>query len=277
MIDLNHPNPIQSRENYQILNGKWEFIYKNIKDYTDEDIVSMKKLPSVIEVPFTLESKSSGINNLGNHEKVAYAKNFKITEQNKKVYLIFNGVDYESRIYINGVYIQSHIGGYTPIEVDLSQIKLKSENRIVIIVEDSLNRGIMRGKQRWEEKNHECWYNTTIGIWKTVYLEYRGFNEIRDLIVTPNIDGTVLMNGKVTQASNYILKVFKEDKLIYEIDGKVENNFEIQFKLDNPKLWDFNNPHLYEYDLMTNDDYIHGYFGFRKIHEIGRASCRERV
>lgn len=54
----------------------------------------------MIEVPFTYETKASGIHQTEHHEIVWYERTFNIKDLEKHPILHFEGVDYEAFIYV---------------------------------------------------------------------------------------------------------------------------------------------------------------------------------
>ena len=50
-----------------------------------------------------------------------FKKSFNYTKnENKKLILYFGAINYESIIYINGILIGKHIGGFTPFNFDIT-------------------------------------------------------------------------------------------------------------------------------------------------------------
>src|ERR1700712_2761690 len=114
-----HPNPQMRRACWHSLNGAWDFsidphgLIEEPGDVTwDREIV----------VPFSPETKASGIADTGFYAAVWYRRSFVIPDQspNKKVLLHFEAVDYRATVWVNGAKVLVHEGGYTPFSADVT-------------------------------------------------------------------------------------------------------------------------------------------------------------
>ena len=56
-MNLKHPNPTFRRDNFILLDGEWEFMYKDTQNFSDDEIIRLNKLTDKIIVPFTYETK----------------------------------------------------------------------------------------------------------------------------------------------------------------------------------------------------------------------------
>ena len=101
-----YPRPQLVRNNFELLNGEWEFAFGNAENQaTDFD----KK----INVPFTYETKMSGIGDETVYNTVWYKRSINVEELNdRRLLLHFEGVDYRAYVYINGKIVGSHLVGY---------------------------------------------------------------------------------------------------------------------------------------------------------------------
>ena len=141
---------------WQSLNGKWDFIFDDKNE--GETKKEFKDFPKAnkIFVPFTYETKLSGIEDESIHYIVWYNRKIKITKEqikDKKVILNFEGSDYKTKVWINGNYIGKHIGGYSRFSFDIENYIIEGENDITVKVEDSLSKEQPRGKQRYKKES----------------------------------------------------------------------------------------------------------------------------
>ena len=90
MLRNEYPRPSFKRDNYQTLNGKWKFDFKDDNRYTIVNNNIDKKLSKEIVVPFAYQCKASGIGDLSRHENLIYQKNFDLEKNlyNKSIILI---------------------------------------------------------------------------------------------------------------------------------------------------------------------------------------------
>src|SRR6056297_3583645 len=96
MIPKDYPRPNMYRKSWRSLNGTWEFDF-----YDDAFVLSHKdklteSLSRSIQVPFTYQTRLSGIENNDIHERLIYRKKIQLTaaERDKRVLLHFAAVDF---------------------------------------------------------------------------------------------------------------------------------------------------------------------------------------
>lgn len=284
------PRPYLKRTNSEIinLNGEWNF------DFDDENIGHLDKwfinhkYSKKIEVPFPFQSKLSGINDQSFHDDMWYHREFQVIDPKDNYILNFNGVDYYTEVYINGVLVYKHSGASTRFYINVKDYIHKGNNDLTLFVHDSsVRQDFPRGKQYWKEKSETIFYTRTSGIYKNVYLEIIKDTYIEDIYITPNIDeGTIKV---VTNLSDYITNIEYEIKLKGEVVTKTcftskplkkvknkiviwNNNDILESPFHNEELcWTPENPILYELTIrLVNDDKsiideVSVPFGMRKI------------
>ncbi|MFO7795147.1 MAG: glycoside hydrolase family 2 protein [Promethearchaeati archaeon] len=229
-----YPRPQLVRKNNWInLNGIWKFAFDDNNEGLKEEWYRKQKLEvfnEEITVPFCFQSKLSGINDNSFHDVVWYCRKFTLVEDilHKRILLHFGAVDYSAKAYINGEFVGSHDGGYTPFTCDITNFAEK-ENIIVLRAEDpSIDNEIPRGKQYWEKEPKLIFYPRVSGIWQTVWLEFVN-NEyyIKDIKITPNIgDSSIIIECQVSGKGNQNLRIKafieNEDKRISEYQTKLD-------------------------------------------------------
>ena len=95
-----YPNPLFRRENFIILDGMWDFEITNsegIPFYTKNIIV-----------PFSYETKASGINDQTQYDTIWYRRKVKLNK-NKKYNLCFLGVDYNCYVFVNNAQLYTKV------------------------------------------------------------------------------------------------------------------------------------------------------------------------
>ena len=181
-----YPRPQLSRKSWENLNGEWDFAFDDKKEGItgrwQEDFPQGEK----ILVPFTYETKKSGIGRQEKHSRVWYERKLSLEKKEEKRYLLhFEGCDFYTKVWVNGELAGSHTGGYARFTFDVTELLIPGENRITVMAEDSYEIRQPRGKQRWRKENFGCWYVQTTGIWKTVWLEEVPELYISGLKITP--------------------------------------------------------------------------------------------
>ncbi|EQB37863.1 MULTISPECIES: glycoside hydrolase family 2 protein [Virgibacillus] len=281
-----YPRPQFERKEWMNLNGTWKF------GFDDKNIGELEQwqhkpsaLTKEIQVPFTYETKASGIGEEAFHANVWYHRTFQITEENaaKRALLRFQASDYHTKVWVNGVFIGAHTGGYAAFSFDISHaVDATKENELVVKVEDSQSCYQPRGKQRWINENFGCWYVQQTGIWQTVWLEFLPETTINHVKMTPNIDTNSLhlaydLNQLPTGACRIETTIRYEGNLVKQfVITPTRKDEQIEIELTSPihewKImhWTPEHPHLYDvtFQLYVDEaleDEVHSYFGMRKI------------
>ena len=167
-----YPRPILARAQWLNLNGPWLFR----TDAEDEGMDARwfaSGLPdaSEIVVPYPVESEASGVHEVEPASVVWYQRDVEIPDEWRgRVVLRIGASDHWTRVFVNGLDVGQHRGGYAPFAFDIQHALQPGTNRIVIRVQDSLSWTQPRGKQagttRWPID-----YDSVTGIWQTVWLE----------------------------------------------------------------------------------------------------------
>ena len=247
-----YPRPLLRRESYLSLNGKWEYA---ISKENEEPTFNGKIL-----VPFCVESSLSGVRqDLNSDEILWYRLSFKLPKDFIKdnVILHFGGVMQIAEVYLNDKLLGKHYGGFLPFDYSIKDY-LKDENVLIIKVENKpdFNYGVGKeGKVRGG-----MWYTKTTGIYKSVWIESYSSKAITGLTINTYLDGNVKGTIK-SNGSHFTLKVSYQSQEI--LKKEVGNEFE--FKVDNPQLWDVNNPNLYDLEIEGEDEAVKSYFAFREF------------
>ncbi len=268
-----YPRPQMVREDWVNLNGKFDFaITGDIEwcdEYTDE-----------IRVPFAVESCLSGIcKRVSAKDRLWYRKKITLPEsfKGKRTLLHFGAVDWECKVYVNKKEVGSHIGGYCPFTIDITDALIDGENELVVRVYDPTDEGWQnRGKQASE--SHGFWYTSTSGIWQTVWMEAVSESYISSYKVTPDIDtGVIALETSVIGEGALKIKIYDGETVVAEKEISADDKIAVP----DMKLWSPENPFLYDFVLeLSKDgevvDSIKGYFGMRK-YSIGEYEGYNRL
>lgn len=186
-----YPRPQFVRESWLNLNGEWDFVFddKNIGE-VEGYFREFPREALRIQVPFCYLCADSGIGKTERHDNVWYAKKITLDENQigGMVNLTFEGSDFVTKVWINGTYVGSHVGGYSRFAFDIARFLSDGENLIVVKVEDNYDMDRPRGKQRTLDHNYGCWYEETTGIYKTVWLDFSSKEAFRSVEINPVYD-----------------------------------------------------------------------------------------
>ena len=286
-----YPRPQLVRSEWTNLNGEWEFAFD---DGNKGEALGWNKgfdTQTTIKVPFTYETRESGIGDESVHEHVWYQRLVSIKKREGKRYILhLEGSDYHTKVWVNGDLTGDHKGAYERASFDITDRVIDGDNLIVIGISDSLSIRQPRGKQRWRKENFGCWYVQTTGIWKTVWLEEVAETHIGCLSMTPCIRSgklkldaeifggfvtsetgdvtSISLEGEVSFGGRFIrsfLVNVNADHVSVDIDVKDHGEFEWGIHTWSPEV-----PDLYDLKLSLKKDgevvdEVASYFGMREV------------
>ena len=261
-----YPRPQLVRNDWQCLNGKYDFTITGKTDDIPENF------DSEIIVPFAPEALLSGVEKTIEPDNyIWYRKKFTLNEcfKGKRTILHFEAVDWRCTVFVNRKAVGGHQGGYIPFCFDITEHLAEGENELIVCAFDPTEAGWQdRGKQ--VRKSTGFWYTATSGIWQTVWLEPVGEVYVKNVKITPNIDSScVRVQTELDSESDAQIRaiVKKGDEIVFA--GRIERDEEI--KLRNVELWSPESPFLYDIIIALCDseeniiDAVSSYFGMRKF------------
>lgn len=287
-----YPRPQFVRENWENLNGEWNFSFddKNCGEKEKWYISFPEALK--IQVPFTYETKLSGIQDETCHNQIWYQRNITVNQRElneHRLMLHFEGSDFCTKVWVNGQYAGEHKGGYSRFSFDITNMVKVGENSLTVKVEDSFNTQQPRGKQRWVNENFGCWYVQTTGIWKTVWTEYVPETSLESAKMTPVLSKGVLELEYQINAAECTYKkkvevtaeVSFKDILINQTVTRIESDSvkvtldvahrgDCGFEWGGIRPWSPESPELYDITFKVAvdgkvTDIITSYFAMREI------------
>lgn len=285
-----YPRPQFVRDNWESLNGTWDF------RFDDDNVGERDKWfenfsgEHEIRVPFTYETKLSGIQDESRHDYIWYRKKIQVDANRleKENYVIhFEGSDFLTTLWVNGRMAGNHKGGYARFSFDITNLVKDGENELVVKVEDSFDTQQPRGKQRWCDHSFGCWYVQTTGIWKTVWTEYVPKTSLKAVKMTPVLednsleleyqvsapeslfDGSLMIEALVSFEGQFINKVCTA-----VVSEHVRVNVDMAIKSDKcpwtVRTWSPEEPNLYDIEFKVVKcgevvDRVGSYFAMREI------------
>lgn len=203
-----YPRPQFVRADWENLNGSWDFDFDDENAGEKEKWYQEFKGDKKINVPFTYETKLSGIQDETRHDFIWYHRTINVDGvklENNRYILHFEGSDFITKVWVNGAYAGSHRGGYARCSFDVTNLVHDGENELTVKVEDSYDPQQPRGKQRWIKENFGCWYIQTTGIWKTVWSEYVPKIGLASVKMTPDLQNAALKLEYEVDAAEEVL------------------------------------------------------------------------
>lgn len=263
-----YPRPQLRRESYINLNGYWECVITKASEATEPAVWDRHIL-----VPFCPESELSGIGHVLLPDEVLWYRRTFMTEagfnpQKSRLILHFGAVDREATVLINGNEAGTHIGGYIPFSLDITELVHDGENVLTVKVSDTTEEEpYARGKQKLEPGG--MFYTPVSGIWQTVWLETVPRNYIETLKITPMFDdGRIVFEAFMSDGECGLeLKVFDGSESVAA--GQTAKGSTISVQIPQFTAWSPENPFLYDYEIKAGADIVKGYFAMRKL-SVGR-------
>ena len=272
-----YPRPQFVRSEWLNLNGWWQFRIDDQNIGMEQHWFTRTDFPARILVPFSLESKLSGIGDDGFHPCVWYHRSFTVPNawSQKRILLNFGAVDYRAIVWINGIVSASHEGGHTPFSCDITGALVAGSNMIVVRAEDPpTDRYIPRGKQHWDATPASIFYARTTGIWQSVWLEPVAPSHIDSVRITPEIEGNVSVSAKISSPGpSQIVSISIHDQGVTQAsamslaDGP---RAVVSAYVSEPRLWSPDQPFLYGLRIELHGpegllDAVDSYFGIRTV------------
>ena len=242
-----YPRPTLVRPAWQNLNGHWNYAIR------PADAPQPELFDGKILVPYPLESSLSGVQRrLAENEVLWYERRFTVPAEWRQGALLlhFGAVDWEADVYLNGIRVGGHKGGYTAFSIDIAPYLTRGEQTLAVRVTDPTDRGTQpRGKQVTEART--IWYTPVTGIWQTVWLEPVPESRIASLRTTPDIDTKSLtVEAAIVGARRGdIVEITLRDNGRTVAEARAAAGEPLRLTLPEMKLWTPDTPMLY--DLET--------------------------
>ena len=262
-----YPRPQMVRSEWKNLNGLWNYAIRPLGEQP-------AAFDGEILVPFAVESSLSGVGErLGSKNELWYERTFEISPKwnGKRILLHFGAVDWKADVWVNGISVGSHTGGYTPFSFDITAALAKGENTLRVRVWDPTDEGYQpRGKQ--VNNPNGIWYTPVSGIWQTVWLEAVPQQYIREVRTTPDLDRkTFRVEVPVCNAQpGDLVEVTLYDGGAEVASARALNGATVELTLADPKCWSPDSPFLYDMKvaLLRNGrriDAVESYAAMRKF------------
>lgn len=285
-----YPRPLLMREDYQILNGWWDYAFTI-------DYKRPQQCEGRILVPFSPETALSGAGRqLKPDEYLWYRRNFDLPGWDRekgqnRILLHFGAVDQSCEVRINGHKVKRHTGGYLPFEVDISRYAQESANELIVAVKDLSDTSYhSKGKQKLNAGG--MFYTAQSGIWQTVWLEKVPETYIKEIKTVPDIEKKLI---RIKVSSSYSTDKKNVDKLSRNLPIEIkirkpglypdpvvkpsqistEDMLEtavqavsdkwIEIPIESISLWNCETPYLYYFEVKLGDDRAISYFAMRKF------------
>ena len=253
-----YPRPQMKRELFLLLKELW----------------TLNKRP--IKVPFLPQSKLSEYDGeIGTNLLYETVFEVPVSFTKERILLHFGAVDQLAEVWLNGVLVGNHEGGYINFTFDITEtVKREGTNSLVIKVTDTLDKDYPYGKQC--VKRGGMWYTPISGIWQNVWIENVPKQYIERVKITPNLEGIrmevctgcgeseELTAEIVLHTGERIHRNLKKDENgMFDISlADIQNGDGSMYE---PQLWSTDAPYLYSMKLTIGEDTVETYFALRTV------------
>lgn len=234
------------------LNDGWDFTEQYEEgfekpDYDGKDSVGVRLPHTCKETPFHYFDESIYQMVCGYRKKLFIPEEYR----GKRIILTFEGIAHESEFYINGKKAGEHHCGYTAFSVDLTEELDYGKENVLAIKVDS------RESLNIPPFGFVIDYMTYGGIYRDVYLDVKNPCYLSDVFVFADVKckkrrAELISRITMSEMTEGLLirqylkeKGTEEYRLICEKDIKKRKQ-EICCPVEEIKLWDTENPNLYE-------------------------------
>ena len=192
-----------------------------------------------------------------------------------RVLLHFGAVDQQAWVYVNGIFVGGHTGGYLPFTCDITDALQCSETcggspeniltvRVVDVTDTSYH---SRGKQKLDPSG--MYYTAQSGIWQTVWMEVVPENYIERIAFRPDCDSSeirIKLYSKTDEAVTYTIYApsasARQPQIL--LTGSAVTNHAFSVSLPGFQAWSPEEPYLYDVTFETSRDRVRSYFAMRK-------------
>ena len=237
------------------INFGWQFM----DDYKEEYLNKLPNSSQTIDIPHCAKEVPYNYFNEQDYQFIStYQKLFDIEENisNKKVVLVFDGFMLKARIYLNGHDLGEHISGWVQVKLDVTDIVKQKDNRLVVVLDSREDKLI-------PPFGYAVDYLTFSGIYREVSYEVHPKTYLENIFVRSDISGNVKVEyDKVGDAEIKVThKLILNNAIVWE--SEVD-----EFKVENPSLWDLDQPNLYtlvtKLESKDGEEEYRTRFGFRR-------------
>ncbi len=258
---------------YQSLNGKWDAIV-DLYDQGRKNKIFLNKKPEGktdfyeysfdgglrLNVPSDWNSQ---LPELKYYEgTVWYARRFDVQkEADKRLFLYFGAVSYRCRIYLNGKEIGQHEGGFTPFQIEVTDLVKDTDNFLAVEVNNTRTVDAIPAMAF-------DWWNYG-GITRDVFLVKTPKTFIQDYFIqldkykADKIDARIQLSEKAANTSIEI--EIPELKVKQTLKTDNEGVASVSFNVKKLERWSPESPKLYKVIVSSNNDRVEEMIGFRNI------------
>lgn len=246
-----------------LLNGTWKIKkYESISCVPEDFYLDAPRkkipVPSSVQIhgldglqytnvryPFPYNPPHSPAKNPAYH----YRRTFTLENNDREKFLVFDGVDSNFFLYVNGNFVGYSLISHSMSEFNVSNYLVEGKNVIDVLVTKWCFGSYLEDQDKLRYT----------GIFRDVYLLERGKKRVVDYRLSTSIDGADgIVIFENTMGSECVVTLNGESK-------SVEEGGLVTFRISDAKLWSAEEPNLYDAKIATSDEVIYEKVGVREI------------
>lgn len=263
-----YPRPQLRRGAWTNLNGPWQLAISGVDDSHPDT------LDQTVLVPYPIGSALSGVEHtLLPTERAWMARRFSYDRAAlgaNRLRLHFGGVDWDCRVWCNGIEVGRHQGAHDPWWVDVTDaLTASGEQVITLSITDPTDEGPQPvGKQSLQPVF--IWYPACAGVWQTVWLEEVPATCVESVsAVTDLASGVVRIDVTVSGAAageRVEVQAATDGGVVASGAGSVvSGTATVEIALPAMRVWTPDDPFLYDLVVRCASDRVESYFGAREV------------
>lgn len=271
-----YPNMTASRM-VSSLDGVWDFrLMAQGEAYDPEEQGQKPMIP--MAVPSSYNDLYTGRDFADHVGRLLYQREFEVPESMLRecIFLRFGSVTHEAHVWLNGVFLGSHKGGFLPFEFDITGQVRSGRNQLTVVADNVVdNTTLPAGRvvsQKFPGLEEEIknlpnfdFYNYS-GIMRPVCLYTAPADHIEDIMISGDMNGSFCWKLRTKGQGEAAVRILDpEGREVFTGTGH-----EGRGQLKDVKLWSCETPALYELEAVFagsqgGRDVCRESFGFRTV------------
>ncbi len=262
MLDYSLLYPINNRcRSFQAIDGLWGF------QFDPKSIGTEQNWEMGLPNPISMPVPASFADFFTDHESRDYCGDFWYQKEfylpkeweNQSVWIRFGSITHRGTVYLNGIEITYHEGGFLPVLVDISTVaKFGENNRVSVKINNELNEeslpcGIVKTLTTGKKiiKPYFDFFNYS-GLQRSVHLVCVPKESVIDFDVNYEIcgeDAKIIYDIRTNSNSSIVVALFdQEQNIVAESYGRKG-----VLNVHSAHLWQVRNAYLYELRIQITD------------------------
>ncbi len=172
----------------------------------------------------------------------------------QRVYVEFDGVYRDSRVYINGQYIDRHSSGYIGFRYDLTDNLYYGEKNVIAVAADA------REIEGWWYEGAGVYRHARLLVCDQLHLDKNEITVRADMDGSFTFGGAAFNDGDAPRSARAICTLTDGEGTVYAAQTQLSAgawdsaSFTFDGKLENVKRWSPDKPNLYRLTLRVEDE-----------------------